>query len=379
MEIRKNVLVLSIICVLLVVGIVLFIRFRTLSKNVSSVKTVSPAASSTVGATDNFISLPLPLGAYTSYSAEHQPKGIIDENQEDKLAFDNINHHLAQLIWFGNDGFLEYHIKNPLSQGDKIKALRLFAEVSSETWGYSLDHKTDLSFYVNGIRIGQYTIPSDFGGKRGKYTPEWWPTANTQYGEPLFVEVKKDGTYIANNYSDDWKDGELSKLDFKKISGVTISDLSLGRDYIDLKLGVNKDATNQGGLNVFGEKFGNYHKSLTLGIEYLGRRIYQPTISEIINNPNRFNGNTVLLAVHPGGWSCPSKKGTAIPEGFSRSATMVYDSTGCLYGNGSILAGKILSPEIHSINVPGKETIIIEGKIQLDKNDIPFITPLTKD
>ena len=378
MEIKKNILIISIICVLLVVGIILFLRFRTPSKSVSSVKTMSPAASSTVGATDNFISLPLPLGAYTSYSAEHQPKGIVDENQKDKLSFDNANHYLAQLIWFGNDGFLEYHIKNPLSQGDKVKVLRLFAEVSSETWGYSLDHKTDLSFYINGIRIGQYTIPSDFGGKKGKYTPLWWPTANTQYGEPLFVEVRKDGTYIANNYSDDWKDNKLSKLDFKKISGVTINDLSLSQDYIDLKLGVNKDATNQGGLNVFGEKFGNYRKPLTLGIEYFGRKIYQPTISEIIDNPNQFNGATVLLGVHPGGWSCPLKKATAIPEGFSRSATMVYDNTGCLYGNGNILVGKILSPEVHPINVSGNEIIIIEGKIQLDKNDVPFIIPVTK-
>lgn len=376
---KRNILIISIICILVILGIIFFIRSRGLSHNRPS-KVESRPISSASTQTDNFISIPIPVGAYSSYSTDHQPKGIIDENKDDKLSFDSKNHYLAQLVWFGQDGFLEYHIKNPLLKEDKPKTLRLFVEACSETWGYSLDHKTDLSFYINGIRIGQYTIPSDFGGKQGKYTPQWWPTANTQYGEPIFVEVRDDGTYVANNFSDDWENNELSKLNFKRISGVTISDLSLDKDYyIDVKLGVNKDAVHQGGLDVFGEKFGNYHKPLTLGIEYVGQKIYNPTISEIIKNPHQFQDKTVILTVHPGGWSCPSKNSTSIPEGFSRSSTMIYDSTGCLYGSGDILVGKLLVPEVHPINIPGKETITIQGVIRLDKNNIPFITPLNKN
>ena len=70
-------------------------------------------------------------------------------------------------------------------------------------------------------------------------------------------------------------------------------------------------------------------------------------------------GPHVIIAVHPGGWICPSKKSTPLPEGFSRSATVFYDDTGCLYGNGNILIGKVLSPDTHTIATPGNETIVI--------------------
>lgn len=363
--------------ILLIAGIVLIVILAVLllysqkKQPISSVNLSQPEQ-----ITQNRISLPIPVGAYFSYSAEHQPSGIIDTEQKDKLSFDKDNHYLAQLVWFGEDGFLEYQVKNPLSIKDKPKALRLFLEACSETWGYSLDNKTDISFSVNGVKIGQYLIPSDFGGKRGKYTPEWWPTANTQYGEPIFVEVRQDGTYVANSYSDDWKNNKTPELNFQRISDVKIGDLPLNKKLITLRVSVDKDAQYKGGLNLFGDEFGNYPKTLTLGIEYDGDKIYQPTIGEIIDKPEEFENKKVILAVHPGGWGCPSKKSTAIPEGFSRSATMIYDDTGCLYGNGDILVGKILSPEVHTINVPGEETIVVEGKIKLDKNNIPFLLPL---
>lgn len=324
-------------------------------------------------ASQNWIALPIPVGAFSSYDVPNQPQGIIDLKEEDKLGFDKDNHYLAQLVWFGKDGFLEYHIKNPLSPKDEPEILRLFLETCSETWGYSLDNKTDISFSINGVKVGQYLIPSDFGGKRGKYTPQWWPTANTQYGKPIFVEVRKDGTYMSEGYSDDWKENKIPNLDFQKVSSVTINDIPLDKKTIILKIGVDKNASHQGGLNLFGDRFGNYPKTLTLGIEYKGEKTLQPTIGEIISQPKQFKNKKVILTVHPGGWSCPVKKSTPIPEGFSRSATMVYDDSGCLYGGANILVGKILSPDVHPINAPGQETITEEGVIKLDKNGVPFL------
>ncbi len=142
---------------------------------------------------------------------------------------------------------------------------------------------------------------------------------------------------------------------------------------------MDKDAQYRGGMNIFGEKFGNYPRTLTLSLGYDGEKIYQPTISEIIGNPKKYENQTVIIAVHPGGWVCPNKKSTQIPEGFSRSATMVYDDTGCLYGNGDVLVGKVLSPEVHTITTPGNESIVIEGVVKLDKNGVPFISPLSKN
>ena len=365
---KRIIIPILIIAILLISSLVIFLLGHFMPQPINSNITNSNG-----NKTLNFISIPIPIGAYSSYSADHQPNGIIDDKQNDKLTFEGVSHYLAQLVWFGEDGFLEYQVKNPLLSEDKPKVLRLFLEVCSETWGYSLDHKTDISLYVNGEKIGEYTIPSDFGGKRGKYTPQWWPTANTQYGEPLFIEVRNDGVYIANNYDDSWEYNKVSKFNFQKVSNVTISELALGQKYITLKIGVDKDAQHKGGMNLFGEKFGNYPKALTLGIEYQGEKIYQPTIEEIIDNPAMFQDKDVILAVHPGGWSCPPGKSTSIPEGFSRSAMMIYDDTGCLYGDGDILVGKVLSPEVHTINTPGNETIIVKGKVKLDKNKIPYL------
>jgi len=231
--------------------------------------------------------------------------------------------------------------------------------------------------YINGKKIGTHTIGSDFGGKRGKYTPQWWPTDNSQYGKTIFVEVKQDGTYIGDSYNSDWAEKKKVEINFQKVSDIGFGDLDLNQRFITLRIGVDKDAQHRGGMNLFGQRFGNYPKALTLGLEYKGEKIYQPEIGQIIDNPKKYANKNIILSVHPGGWSCPSKKSTAIPEGFSRSATMIYDSTGCLYGNGDILIGKILSPELHTINVPGNETIVMEGKVKLDKNNVPFITLLS--
>jgi len=53
-------------------------------------------------------------------------------------------------------------------------------------------------------------------------------------------------------------------------------------------------------MNVFGEKFGNYPKTLILGLEYDGEKIYQPMILDIINKPEKYKSKTVIIAVHPG-------------------------------------------------------------------------------
>jgi len=247
--------------------------------------------------------------------------------------------------------------------------LRLFFEACSEA-----NCKTDISVYINGKKIGTHTINGNFSGKRGKYTPQWWPTDNSQYGKPIFIEVRKDGTYIGDSYNSDWTEEKKAEINFKKVSDVGIEQLNLNQDVIMIRIGVDKDAQHKSGMNIFGEKFGNYPKTLTLGLEYEGEKIYQPMIIDIINNPEKYENKTVIIAVHPGGWSCPSGKSTRIPEaeGFSRSSTMIYDNTGCLYGGGDILVGNFV-PELHKFMAPGNETIVIKGKIKLDKNKTPFI------
>lgn len=326
----------------------------------------------------NFISVPIPIGSYSGEKIA-SPCGIVTEegilgSVDDPKVFDDPHHYLAQLIWFGGYGLLEYEVKNPL-EAHQIKRLSLFFEACPGISRYSSDHTTDISIYINEKKIGSYTISDDFIGKRGRYTPKWWPATNIQYGRPIFVEIREDGTYIGEDYNPEWAKRKKADINFKKVSDVGINDLNLNQDSISIRIGVDETARHIGGMSIFGERFGNYPKMLTLGLEYEGEKIYQPSVIDIINNPERYENKLVIMAVHPGGWGCPSKNSTPLPEGFSRSAFMIYDDTGCLYGGGDVLVGKVLAPELHTINVPGKETIVIEGKVKLDNNKIPFIVP----
>lgn len=88
----------------------------------------------------NFVSILIPIGAYSSYLKE-------------KLSLDDPLHYSAQLVWFEGSGYLEYKVKNPLSKNSQVKTLRLFFEVCSEAEGYSLDRKTDISIYINGKKL----------------------------------------------------------------------------------------------------------------------------------------------------------------------------------------------------------------------------------
>jgi len=126
-------------------------------------------------------------------------------------------------------------------------------EVCSEAPLYNLNWPSDITVWINGVELGSWTSPSDFGGEPGRLTPEWWTPRNTQYGLLKFWHV----------------DDQESKVDGVTISGVTIGDLNLSASpFISVRIGVKPDAINVGGLNLFGSRFGNYPQDLVLGISY---------------------------------------------------------------------------------------------------------------
>ena len=64
-------------------------------------------------------------------------------------------------------------------------------------------------------------------------------------------------------------DANGSTLDGEPLSDVRLSDLCLTeRDYISLRVGVSKDAEHVGGLNLFGEKFGDYPQGIVMRVGY---------------------------------------------------------------------------------------------------------------
>ena len=131
--------------------------------------------------------------------------------------------------------------------------LEISFEACSEAPLYRDPWKSDIALEINGVRLGIWTCPSDCGGRRGALTPEWWNELNTQFGFLKTWRVDASGT----------------TLDKEPVSGVVLEQLKLQKNpYISVRIGVPADAANIGGLNLFGEKFGDFAQTLTLRLGY---------------------------------------------------------------------------------------------------------------
>ncbi|HEY3230342.1 MAG TPA: helix-turn-helix domain-containing protein [Roseiflexaceae bacterium] len=202
------------------------------------------------------IELSMPIGAFVDCQVT-PTCGLLSETGiigllDDPASFYEPDRRDAQLLWF-LQGYIEYRFPNRLPAGAQPESLRLSMEICSEAPLYNLDWPSDITVWINGIEIATWTSPADFGGERGRLTPEWWTPRNTQYG---LLKV--------------WHVNEReSEVDGMRVSGVTVRDLKLGDlPYILVRIGVKPDAEHIGGLNLFGSRFGNYPQDLILRIGY---------------------------------------------------------------------------------------------------------------
>ena len=174
--------------------------------------------------------------------------GMID----DVRSFYEPEHVFAQILWF-RQGFVEYDFPNNIPYGSQATELQFAMEICSEAPEYDLDWPSDITLSVNGVETGIWTSQGDFGGVRGRLTPEWWPIEQTQYGVLKRWRITMDGTYV---------DGE-------KISEVNLTNVNLeANPHICMRLEVKEDARNVGGINLFGKRFGNYNQDLVMRTHY---------------------------------------------------------------------------------------------------------------
>ncbi len=198
----------------------------------------------------------MPVGNFVDYHVEPTcgivgSDGPIDEEDEPRC-FYNPRRTQAQLIWFGK-GYVEYRFPNSGLDERVLKRLEVSAELCSETADYDLDYPSDITLWINGLEAGTWHCPSDFGGRRGKLNPDWWPEKNTQYGMLKTWSVDKRGT----------------KLDGRMVSGTKLKDFHLGeKPYISVKIGIREDAACTGGVNLFGEAFGDYPQNILMKFCY---------------------------------------------------------------------------------------------------------------
>jgi predicted transcriptional regulator len=202
------------------------------------------------------LEFPIRLGSYSDFQVT-PTCGLVSETGligllDDPASFYEPERINAQLLWF-HSGYVEYRCPNRLPSSALIESLNLSLELCSEAPMYHLDWPSDITVWINGVELGSWTSPSDFGGIRGKLTPAWQRESDTQYGLLKVWQVT---------------DNE-SRVDGLKISDVRLEQLKLlEHPYISVRIGVKRDARHAGGVNLFGSKFGNYPQDIVLRIRY---------------------------------------------------------------------------------------------------------------
>lgn len=205
---------------------------------------------------DEIFSAEMPVGAYSSCQVAPTcglcgPAGVIG-NEDAEYCFYYPERMDAGILWTAS-GFVEYKFANGVPKKRMAKKVSVSMEICSEAPGYREDWKSDITLWINGIDCGTWTCPGDFGGRRGRLTPSFWPNGSTQYGIQTIWEVRKDGTYINE----------------KKVSDVTVEQLCLWeKSYVSVQIGNKPDAKYVGGFNLFGKGFGDYNQDIILTVEY---------------------------------------------------------------------------------------------------------------
>lgn len=198
----------------------------------------------------NLTSLPVKIGHFTDFRAE----ASCGMATKDRLigALDDPKSFLAQervdasIIWL-NNGFLEYKIPKPLKNGEKIEMLEISMEIASEFPISNNYWPSDISFYINDVCLGTYTVPGNFSDVRGALTPQWWIDEFSQYGLLKHLRINRFDTSI---------DGE-------KLTDHNLSEIDLDHsDFFTFKIAAPATAENAGGLTIFGDRWGNYPQDL---------------------------------------------------------------------------------------------------------------------
>lgn len=197
----------------------------------------------------------VPIGQYTDF--EITPTcGLATTEKiigyfDDTRSFLDSQRVAANILWF-TQGFVEYKLPNYLLTTQNPSELEISMEIGSEAPGANKNWPSDISFIMNGFKIGEWTSPGDFADVKGKYTPNWWNSDINQYGMLKIIKINEKGSFI---------DGE-------KISDVKLSDINIRSKQWKLRLEVAADAKHIGGLTVFGSGFGNYDQDLIFRLYY---------------------------------------------------------------------------------------------------------------
>ena len=205
----------------------------------------------------SFLTMSMPVGGYSVADGIRPTCGLASEqghigDVDVPASFYLTDRFSAQLLWF-RQGFLEYRFSVEKLAGIVPEWMEVSFEACSEAPMYRDPWKSDIAVELNGCRLGLWTCPCDCGGRHGSLTPAWWGDLSTQYGFLKTWRVDENGSYLEGD----------------RIGDTRLADLRLGEgDFIRLRIGVPGDAQHVGGINLFGERFGDYPQALVMRIGY---------------------------------------------------------------------------------------------------------------
>ncbi|MGF7047280.1 putative transcriptional regulator [Paenibacillus sp. DS2015] len=215
-----------------------------------SVEIELPTASRTARFAEQTIS----VGHYTAF--EVYPTCGLGTREKEIGIWDDPRYFLdpervhASILWFGR-GYVEYKTPNYILPNQTANAIEISMEFASEAPGLRDYWPSDIQFTFNGVLLGTWTSPADFGrAARGKYTPEWWHRNVNQYGLLKTIRIDALGTFI---------DGEW-------MSDVTVEDIQLKEQFWSLRFAVDENSKNVGGLTLYGAGFGNHDQDIKIRV-----------------------------------------------------------------------------------------------------------------
>ncbi len=205
---------------------------------------------------DNLYEVEIQVGHYSNYQAVPTcglaTKDSIIGDFDEPRYFADPQRIDSEIIWMA-EGFLEYRIPNYLKANQTFREIQFSMEIGSEAPGFSDNYPSDLYFYLNGIEIGYWTSPGDFGDQRGTFNPDWWPPHLNQYGMQKLIRINNEGSFI----------------DGCRISDITLDDIRLDyKSELTFRIAVTDKPVNKRGLTIYGKHFGNYSQDLLARVLY---------------------------------------------------------------------------------------------------------------
>lgn len=215
---------------------------------------ISLVASTQKNKSNAFI-MEMPVGMFSEIDA-NAPCGMIGAknplgNFDDPQVFFSPLRSEAECLWF-ESGSISYSFPSPVHDKSIRKRISFSLELCSDTIYFNNKWPSDITIKINDVEILTYTSPGNFGGKRGKFTPEYWPVTSSQFGQLKKFSVDREGVYIDNVFQH---------------NQVTFDDLHLfDGNSIKFQIEVKKDAEHRGGLTLFGKNFGDFEQAIIMKI-----------------------------------------------------------------------------------------------------------------